>query len=73
MKIATIIATIIATAIIPVHAENVVSVSDASGAIATQIGWLVIQNANLQAQIDDLKKQVADCKSKESTDIRPHR
>jgi hypothetical protein len=42
-----------------VHAQ---AVPDATEAIAKQIGWLVIQNANLQAQIDDLKKQAADCK-----------
>lgn len=35
---------------------------NATDAISKQIGWLVIQNANLQAQVDDLKKQVDECK-----------
>jgi hypothetical protein len=34
---------------------------NASEVIAKQIGWLVIENANLQAQIEDLKKQLKEC------------
>ena len=33
--------------------------AEATDAIAKQIGWLVIQNANLQAQIEDMKKNCA--------------
>lgn len=38
--------------------------AETTDAIARQIGWLVIQNANLQAQIDDLKKRLAECPGK---------
>jgi len=34
----------------------------ATDAISKQIGWLVIQNANLQSEVDDLKKQLDECK-----------
>jgi regulator of replication initiation timing len=53
-----IIAAIIAAAVtIDAHAQTP---PDATEAIAKQIGWLVIQNANLQVQVDDLKKKLAE-------------
>jgi hypothetical protein len=30
--------------------------------IAKQIGWLVIENANLHAQIEELQKQLKECR-----------
>ena len=40
------------------HADPVA----ATDVISKQIGWLVIQNANLQAEVEDLRKQVEECK-----------